>query len=135
MASLFVPDDALLKANSKLAGLCSLSRNQVIKELSREGISYPSSRVMEMNVESLTVPSLIRKFGLETIDILQIDTEGFDWKILAKFNLAAHNVRLINMEFFHLHLDEQVDSLSRLTNEGFAMAKVLGDLVAYRCLE
>jgi hypothetical protein len=64
--------------------------------------------------------------------VLQIDTEGSDWRILSQFDLAELGVKLINVEFFHLTEAEQGACIVRLRDFGYWTAPYLGDLIAYQ---
>lgn len=130
--SLFVPNDTLLKSNPRLSGLCTLSRDQLVKELIRERKSNPGSLIKEIRIQARTVSDLIRDEHIEAIDVLQIDTEGHDWRILSQFDLVALGISLINMEWFHLNRSEQTACMNHLTKLGYATATVFGDLVAYK---
>ena len=81
------------------------------------------------------MPTLLRDEDISKIDILQIDTEGHDWRILSQFDLGGLGVKLINMEFFHLSEGEKRACILRLTNLGYYTGFYLGDLVAYRTFE
>jgi FkbM family methyltransferase len=129
---LYGPDQDLLASHQWLSGLCSLSKEQVLKELTREQIEQPATRISETKVPAMTAAGLLQRYSLQRVDVLQIDTEGFDWHVLSQFDLIALGVKLINLEFFHLKPDERAACLRRLTSQGYETAFVLGDLVAYR---
>ena len=132
MLSLYVPSDELVAQRPDLTGLCSLERKHVAAELIREGLSNPMDLITEIAVPAKTVPGLLQDEGISRIDVLQIDTEGHDWRILSQFDLSGLDVKLINMEFFHLTYDERHACVSKLTELGYTIAFYLGDLVAYR---
>jgi FkbM family methyltransferase len=130
--ALFSPDEALLIERYKLSGLCSLSRDQILKELVREKIPAAGSRISQITVPAFSVSSFLRNYAISDIDVLQIDTEGHDLKILSQFDLAALGVGLINIEFFHLAESEKRCCILELTEQGYHTAFVHGDLVAYK---
>jgi hypothetical protein len=61
----------------------------------------------------------MRKYRLETVDVLQIDTEGYDFKILSQFLDAGIEPAVINFESFHLSKDERNGSRRMLTERGY----------------
>lgn len=132
MLSLYVPNDELTAQRPDLTGLCSLQNEHVAAELIREGLSNPTALIAKITVPAKTVPALLKDERISRIDVLQIDTEGHDWRILSQFDLAGLDVKLINMEFFHLTYDERRACIGRLTELGYLIAFYLGDLIAYR---
>jgi FkbM family methyltransferase len=128
----FVPKDSLVAESPRLSGLSSLHRDQLIRELIREGFTKPHDLVRQIEVPAKRVSSLVRGEGITRIDVLQIDTEGSDWRILSQFDLAELGVKLINVEFFHLTEAEQGACIVRLRDFGYRTAPYLGDLIAYQ---
>lgn len=74
-------------------------------------------QVKSIQVEGLTVKTLLERKQFNFVDLLQIDTEGHDYKILKQFfNLGIHP-KVINIERFHLSKSERSllkNELSRL---------------------
>jgi FkbM family methyltransferase len=130
--SFFVPTDDLIRAFPRTHRLCSLDRGQLHKALSEVGIDNPTDKISEIKINAKTIPSLFEDEQLEQIDILQIDAEGYDWKIVSQFDLAALHIPLINLEFFNLSAEEQHACLKSLTLAGYQTSDFFGDLVAYK---
>lgn len=57
-------------------------------------------------VPCLTVGDLLAKHQLTNVDLLQIDTEGYDYQILRTINFQQFKPRWINYERIHLKKDE-----------------------------
>ena len=55
-----------------------------------------------IEVPSMTLDALFAKHGIEELDLLQIDTEGFDWEVLQSLNLTRVKPALIQIETGHL---------------------------------
>jgi FkbM family methyltransferase len=73
-----------------------------------------ASDIVEVKVPALTLASLIAKCGLESIDILQVDTEGFDGEIV-KMALDLPRVpECINFEHVHLNAEERTEVFALL---------------------
>lgn len=47
------------------------------------------NRLVEAQVETITLPSLVSRHGLESIDLLHIDAEGYDFEILKQIDFSA----------------------------------------------
>ena len=131
----YVPQKSCLGENPRLSGLCSLSKAQVIRVSWPRDMQIPKIRSRRFEYLPKSVPTLLRDEKIAKIDVLQIDAEGYDWRILSQFDLDGLGVKLINMEFFHLSEGEKHACILRLTNLGYHTAFYLGDLVAYRTFE
>lgn len=57
-------------------------------------------------VQCLTLEQLLRRHGLEHVDLLQIDTEGYDYEILRTIDFSRLRPPLINYERILLGEDE-----------------------------
>jgi FkbM family methyltransferase len=61
-----------------------------------------------IQVEGLTIKSLLKKHqAFNDIDLLQIDTEGLDYKILRQFLDLNILPKIVNIESFHLDKSER----------------------------
>ena len=61
-------------------------------------------------VECVTLATLMRRHGLAAIDLLLLDTEGYDWTLLRSFDLAELRPRLVIYESRHLSERDRSDS-------------------------
>lgn len=62
-----------------------------------------------------TLMAVIEEVDLFDVDILQIDTEGFDYKILRQLDLEKCRPKLIFFEYKHLSPQEKVQALELLS--------------------
>lgn len=69
-------------------------------------------------VPSLTPKSLIEKYSVQKIDVLQIDAEGHDFIILENFPFESFLPKIIRFEFVNLH-NILSQSISFLENKGY----------------
>lgn len=76
-------------------------------------------RVTPIEVECVTFESLRRAHGLAHIDIVQIDTEGYDYEIIKLIDLEKDPPTVLMYE--HIHLDEQTltDCQRHLSKHGY----------------
>ncbi len=79
----------------------SFSRAQV------EKLSTPALQkfIQALDVNCRTLENLLTTHKIETIDLLHIDAEGYDWKILSQLNLEKYQPAIILFE--HLNLEER----------------------------
>lgn len=128
----YVPDDELVQSNPRTHRLCSFSRAQLLRALTGVGVSNADDRITTIDISTKSIPTLLRENGLGRVDIIQIDVEGYDWKVLSQFDVGALRTSLINMEFFALPYDEQRECVLWLASHGYKISHFHGDLVAYR---
>jgi FkbM family methyltransferase len=63
--------------------------------------------IEELAVTALRFEDLLRKHGLAQFDLLHIDAEGFDWKILRQVDLTRQVPHVILFEHQHLTPEEK----------------------------
>jgi FkbM family methyltransferase len=128
----YVPDDKLAKSMPRTHRLCSFSKKQLITALIGNDVTNPESRIKVLQVPTRTVPTILDEHKIKKVDILQIDVESLDWKVLSQFDLNALGVSLINIEFFALAFEEKQACVKHLSSLGYEMGHFFGDLVAFR---
>lgn len=72
------------------------------------------SYIREAELPGLTLDGLFEKHGIKDLDLLHIDTEGADYKILSQLDLAKYRPRVILYERKHLSREEEEESISFL---------------------
>lgn len=83
----------------------------------KEGSPLPENKdeyIIEESVECICTETLIKKYNLEHIDWLQIDTEGFDFEIIKMFNISVTNPEIIVYENLHFPEDLQKECIDYL---------------------
>ncbi len=75
--------------------------------------------VVEPFIKSLEIPAvslstLLEQHAVSRIDVLHIDTEGYDWKILQQLNLKRFRPKVILFEYKHLQENEHLAALAFL---------------------
>ena len=100
--------------------LASLNKNHFIKI--RKSY-YTEEGMKERVVPSITINQLLDKYQLIDVDVLFIDTEGFDDVIIKSIDFSKYNIKEIYYE--NLHVD--VDSLRIfLESKGYTIEKNVG---------
>ena len=112
--------------------LGSFDRGHITKEL--DGVLTPHIRSMQ--VTSVDLSTLFGRFEIKTVDILHIDAEGYDWRVLQQLDLNSYQPIFILFEFHHLSQDDQSAALHFLGDRyeiyqvGIDWLAVNGDKVA-----
>ena len=97
--------------------LGSLRREVVLDH--EEFIPDIRERLVETTVPCLTFGSLCHRHGVETVDILHTDTEGYDYEILRSVDFDRLRPKLIIYERKHLAGDERVGCVTHLESFGY----------------
>ena len=81
-----------------------------IKHLLKHGVSR--SHIVEEKVNSLSINDLIKKYSFNNVDLIMIDAEGYDGKIIIDF-LVNNNFRSFII-FEYVHINHEI--LKKLIN-------------------
>ena len=76
-------------------------------------------RIVCREVPTLTFASLCRKHGLDRVDLLVVDTEGYDWELIRHIDLTAQRPILLIYEHFHLPYEDRAASRAHLEALGY----------------
>lgn len=87
-----------------------------------EHIADVADRVATIDVECATFEELCERHGLDKIDVIQIDTEGYDHEVLRGIDFARHRPGLVMFEHLHLDATTQDASLELLQGAGYETA-------------
>ena len=111
-----------------LQGVASLDRNHLTS--TKFEFDEFEKYVEEVSVPMLTLTSLLRKRGIAEIGLLQIDTEGFDCRIVEAALRSGLRPAIINYEHNHVHAREQAACKRLLSDSGYDFVDVGIDTLA-----
>lgn len=86
--------------------------------------------IVEEEVDCMTLPELLDAYKVKKIDLLQIDTEGFDYHVLKQLDFGSYHPMVINMEIVNLPKTEQSACKRLLDEQGYLHGKMGYDLMA-----
>lgn len=100
----------------------------------RTALGWPDVKphVRAQMLPCVTLPDLLSQHGIDTIDVLQIDAEGHDYRILKQLDFQKFKPFVINIEFVNLLPDEQEAARDLLSTNGYRHEKKGYDLVAVK---
>jgi FkbM family methyltransferase len=98
-------------------GIGSFSREAVLSH--GRAITDVDRRIVEQEVPALTFDSLCRSHDVERVDLVLVDTEGYDWRILQSIDFGTWQPRLVIYEHYHLSLDQQAACSAQLGEAGY----------------
>lgn len=90
--------------------LGSFNRQHIINELGERIEPF----IFSEELEGVTLNTLFERNDIQQIDILHIDTEGYDWQILSQLDLKKHKPSFILYEKNHLLASDLNDSYNFL---------------------
>lgn len=80
-----------------------------------------TAELEEIHVPAMTLEKLVEKYSFSEIDILQLDTEGFDFEVLKTLDLRRHRPILIRFEHGHLSPRAIGESTRHLNDHDYAV--------------
>ena len=98
-------------------GIGSFSREAVLSH-ARE-IPDIESRVVQKELPTITYESLCQKHGLDKVDLLLIDVEGYDRDLIRAIDFDRGLPRLVVYEHYHLAPDEREECRAHMEGLGY----------------
>jgi FkbM family methyltransferase len=122
------------------AGISSFVMEDLLKDTGVLGRSSPNaettaalrSLLQPVTVPCRTMDTLLAEHGVESVDILQIDTEGYDFIILKLFDLGKYRPGIVHYEHQHLSPADREAAEALLRSHGYAIQRNLYDTLAVR---
>lgn len=85
----------------------------------RPDLAYLEGAVAEEDVRGLTFGDFAEEFGIQRIDVLQVDTEGYDWRVLRQIDLERWRIGLIHVELYHVPPPDRVKAFEALRRASY----------------
>ena len=95
----------MFDGDNQLMQMSSFSRDVIMKH--RHLVPDLKNRIREIEVPCMTFGQLLKKHNLEHVDLLWIDTEGFDYHVIKMCMEANVLPTIIGFESVHLHHREK----------------------------
>lgn len=70
--------------------------------------------IQPLRVEGLSLQGLFDRYGVETIDVLHIDAEGYDWEVLQQLDRQRYRPAFVLFEHHHLAVADKAAALAFL---------------------
>lgn len=104
---------------------------EVVKEFKARRLT-PDQCIQTLTVRSSAFPSLLARHSVSRYDLLQIDTEGFDYEVLKAAEIDRYRPSFINYEHEHLSDEDRQQSWRLLMGLGYHLfTHGHGDTAAY----
>ncbi|ONH33926.1 FkbM family methyltransferase [Pseudofrankia asymbiotica] len=112
-------------------GLSSFRRDVIME--SQDEIPDIADRITEVEVPVMRLDTLLRKHGIDRVDVLQTDTEGYDFEILRQIDYSRWAApRHLIYEACHLDGTTLDKTHEMLTAAGYTIVPAGYDEYAYR---
>ena len=124
------------------AGIISFVMEDLLKETGVIGLSSPDQETMEVlrsqlrpvPVQCRKMDTLLSDYGVGRVDILQIDTEGYDYIILKLFDFSKYRPAIVHYEHQHLSAADSVAAEELLRSYGYRLRRNTYDTLAVQGL-
>jgi len=110
-------------------GLASMDRGRLEAELAKH---QWDSAIESTTVPAMTFGALREKHGIKDLNLLLIDTEGYDYEILSMAMESGLRPRIIQYEFLHLSPDDRIRAKRLLIASGYGVIDLEIDTLAIR---
>src|SRR5687767_225543 len=108
--------------------LGSFDKDHITKMLGDEMSSY----IIEENVECQPLQDVLDRNRVDAIDLIHIDTEGFDYQVLSQVDIKRYKPSVILFEHHLLTHEEFVKSRKLLRRSGYRIHEYGNDTLALR---
>ena len=120
------------------AGISSFLMEDLLKETGVLGRSSPNPEttsalrmlLQPVAVQCRTMEGLLAEYKVEAVDILQIDTEGYDYIILKLFDFGRYRPGLVHYEHQHLNMADAEAAEKLLRSHGYELQRNVYDTLA-----
>ena len=120
-----VDDQKLNLYDEHIKGINSFSKEHLLKH----GVS--KSHIKKEDVNSISFKELIKKYSINTLDLLMIDAEGYDGNIVVDF-LSKNPLRpLIIFEYLHIKSSVFSKLINLLNQKNFIFYKLEENIVCF----
>jgi FkbM family methyltransferase len=111
---------------SKTTMAASFDRGHLLRH------SIPDDDIIALPVRCHTVDSALAFAGLDRVDLVQIDAEGYDWPIIRSLDLARLRPAIIRFEYRNLLPHDADACLAHLAGHGYRFLLEPKDIIAHR---
>lgn len=108
--------------------LGSFDRNHIVKHL--DGLLEPYIETLALSC--MPLQAVLDEHAVQRVDVLHIDTEGYDWQVLQMFDVGRYRPRVVLYEHKHLPEADQQQAAQMLERQGYWLTRRSADTMAVR---
>ena len=118
-----VSEDKIYLYDSHIVGITSFDRNHLLKH------GVKKKHIVNEKVKTISIKDLINKYSIENFDLLLIDTEGYDTKIVKDFLLKVKIRPIIIFEYIHSKHQMFSETIQLLINSDYVLFKIEENII------
>ena len=123
-----------IKCNA--TGIGSFSKEHITNYLKKVMGSFFNEKEIEKYIETIYVKALsfesfIKTYNIKHIDLLQIDTEGYDYEIIKMIDFKQFAPAILNYEHKNLTIKDKSQCEKVLRRKGYTLFRHGGDTCAF----
>jgi len=107
-------------------GLGSFNKGNLM--LHKTDIPSIDSKIVKELVNCITFNSLMKKYNAERINVLQVDTEGYDYDIIKLIDFNRFRPDLILLEYLHLTYYQYFAAINLLRSNNYRVFRNRGSM-------
>jgi len=112
--------------------LGSFDKKHILKHLEEFDIEHLKEYIIEDIVDCATFEEICRRNEVRRIDLLHIDAEGYDFKVLSQVDFSKYKPSVVLFENKHLPEHEVIQAECLLKDEGYKWISLKGDHLCLR---
>ena len=120
-----VNSEGLNYYHDDIKGLNSFDINHLLKH------GVKKKHINKTKISSISILDLIKKYNIEKLDLLCVDTEGYDDKIIHEFLSNTNLKPLIIFEYIHIKNRSLKELLKLLNNKNYKFFSIKEDLICF----
>ena len=110
-----VKNDKLNLYDDHIEGITSFEKKHLIKHGVKE------KHITKELVGTISIQELLKKYSLKSLDLLLIDTEGYDGKIVIDFLTKSNARPIIIFEYIHINYKTLENTLDQLNKKNYVI--------------
>ena len=112
----------------------AFSSGYVEKQCLKHNIPLPSPEeyITSEEIKTISPDTLLREYNISHIDLLHIDTEGFDFEVIRLFDIQNTQPKAIVFEHIHLSEDDKASCLSHLHQNQYQIKRFGANTLAMK---
>lgn len=91
----------------------------------------PAGLIVGQKVRCVTITSLLEEHGLNRLDLVQVDAEGYDYEIVRTIDFGLVTPLIIRFEHAHLTNDQCDACVELLASHGYRFIAEQRDIIAF----
>lgn len=128
--TLYRVDPTFKEAPDWCHGIASFDKKHVMSASKK--VPNIGEHILEEEVNCLSFASLVEQYGIEKIDLLQIDAEGYDYEIIKSIDFTSLQPAIVRYEDAGLSTNDSAECMRLFMDMGYRIFATRNDVTAVR---